>query len=495
MYRSERHFCTLFSLFLSALLAIPSGATVVAGTDASVWDSDVPVPAPPGPDDTIFPIGGSGQVDGEFILDTVELGPSALQIGLRAQERFVGPVWPRAGTAFFAESGSPGADGRASWNYEIHLDFGTTDTDTTLPGRSLESQLLRSLAPLNMRDFTVEFLFDTDPSPATTFVVTDLNTALDLSGVGADVRLFQTSQNPDFDVFGGGGTFDANLPGVYDLRLRVSDGGGEVVAETALQVVAVDILPVDVNGATLDLSSSVQESLDPVLISTGNPGALTYTTTLHNAGPLTANNARVSQTFTLPAGVSLDADPTPALGSVSGAAPTFTWDVPILAAGGSATLTAQLTVADSADLGTGTIAAVAAVVSVDEPDRNLFNQSAGVTTSIACADADGDGVCDEVDNCPLAANPSQADFDADGNGDACDLCFGDDAGGDSDMDGVCDGIDFCIGDDLTGDADMDGLCASFDCDESDPLNACLVFFDGFDSGNTSRWSGTVGLTP
>lgn len=36
------------------------------------------------------------------------------------------------------------------------------------------------------------------------------------------------------------------------------------------------------------------------------------------------------------------------------------------------------------------------------------------------ADADGDGVLDEVDNCPLVANPDQADADGDDIGDVCD---------------------------------------------------------------------------
>jgi hypothetical protein len=37
-------------------------------------------------------------------------------------------------------------------------------------------------------------------------------------------------------------------------------------------------------------------------------------------------------------------------------------------------------------------------------------------------DGDGDGVCDQVDNCPLVANPTQTDSDGDGVGDACDPC-------------------------------------------------------------------------
>jgi len=35
-------------------------------------------------------------------------------------------------------------------------------------------------------------------------------------------------------------------------------------------------------------------------------------------------------------------------------------------------------------------------------------------------DSDGDGVPDDADNCPDAANPGQADCDEDGAGDACD---------------------------------------------------------------------------
>ncbi|MBT8084022.1 MAG: thrombospondin type 3 repeat-containing protein [Woeseia sp.] len=56
------------------------------------------------------------------------------------------------------------------------------------------------------------------------------------------------------------------------------------------------------------------------------------------------------------------------------------------------------------------------------------------------ADADGDGVEDELDNCPLVENSDQADTDGDGLGDACDACPLD-AENDADGDGACGDVD------------------------------------------------------
>jgi len=77
----------------------------------------------------------------------------------------------------------------------------------------------------------------------------------------------------------------------------------------------------------------------------------------------------------------------------------------------------------------------------------------------ACLDTDGDGVCDDVDNCPAVDNPNQEDSDGDGVGDVCDNCPNTPNPDqlDTDGDGVgdaCQGGQAC---DLDGDGDVDRM--------------------------------------
>lgn len=63
----------------------------------------------------------------------------------------------------------------------------------------------------------------------------------------------------------------------------------------------------------------------------------------------------------------------------------------------------------------------------EDPGRNLVvtlvvARFEGGTTPACGADSDGDGVCDAIDNCPVLANPTQSNGDADASGDACDAC-------------------------------------------------------------------------
>jgi hypothetical protein len=83
----------------------------------------------------------------------------------------------------------------------------------------------------------------------------------------------------------------------------------------------------------------------------------------------------------------------------------------------------------------------------------------GIDIAQGAADADGDGVLDEADNCPTVANPSQADTDRDGRGDACDA--------DDDGDGVLDEGDNCPLVANADQADNDGDLAGDACDADD----------------------------
>ncbi len=75
-------------------------------------------------------------------------------------------------------------------------------------------------------------------------------------------------------------------------------------------------------------------------------------------------------------------------------------------------------------------------------------------------DADGDGVLDITDNCPLDANPGQEDTDADGQGDVCDT--------DDDNDGILDAADNCpnVHNPDQTDVNGDGLGRACDLDDA-----------------------------
>jgi hypothetical protein len=112
-------------------------------------------------------------------------------------------------------------------------------------------------------------------------------------------------------------------------------------------------------------------------------------------------------------------------------------------------------------------------------------------------DADGDGVADADDDCPLVVNPDQTDTDSDGSGDVCDNCpalanptqrdldrdgVGDACDPDIDGDGVANAADVCPSSYVAGrafdqvfagggpDSDGDGIADDCDACPADPEN-------------------------
>jgi len=96
----------------------------------------------------------------------------------------------------------------------------------------------------------------------------------------------------------------------------------------------------------------------------------------------------------------------------------------------------------------------------------------------ACdSDDDNDGLLDIYDNCPLVANPGQEDSDGDGDGDACDNCpYG--PGNDIDGDGVCDAVDKCPNDFDPTNGDLDGDGTGDVCDND--ADGDTILNDGAD---------------
>jgi uncharacterized repeat protein (TIGR01451 family) len=126
----------------------------------------------------------------------------------------------------------------------------------------------------------------------------------------------------------------------------------------------------------VDLGVVKVESIDPVVAGSG-VGNLTYTITVTNVGPSTATLVTLSESLTLPAGVTL-VSVTPSQGTFTDP----TWTLGTLSPAASATLTVVLTASAAAATGSGVICDTAAVTSAAETLINTGNDSDTECTSV-----------------------------------------------------------------------------------------------------------------
>jgi hypothetical protein len=105
-------------------------------------------------------------------------------------------------------------------------------------------------------------------------------------------------------------------------------------------------------------------------------------------------------------------------------------------------------------------------------------------TTDACPDTDGDGWADDADNCPTVYNPSQADSNQDGVGDACEPQPPPPPPLDSDGDGIPNISDNCPFQPNPDQTDGDGDMVGDACDNCpDDFNTYQSDGDGNDGGD------------
>lgn len=159
---------------------------VTLDTDVSEWDV------------------GSGQFNGEFIVAENQ----GVQLGLRIQDRFTGPL-PVTGDSgnrvgiYEADTGTTGGDNNGTWNYDWHVDL--SGAKGAAEGKTLADYRL-----VLEQDFTDQSLFGvlgSDPVELPMPGVCDTST---ISG-----SLCQQSWNPGF----GNTDYDPSAEGTYNLRL------------------------------------------------------------------------------------------------------------------------------------------------------------------------------------------------------------------------------------------------------------------------------------
>ena len=193
--------------------------------DVSVWDSTIV----PEPFTGIFPVGGSGQISGNFAVETKDKKDTTIQVGLRAQDRFDGPIEPIK-DVYIVPTGES-TPGLRAWNFDFSIDAGS---------EYLGMQLEKEITTSNLEDFDV--ILEIKDAEKNKFKLD-----FDLDGVNANpvgpIVLSQQSWNIGF------GFLDIPVDSeAYKISLSVlEDDGkkGKKIAKSKITVLVTDQVPED----------------------------------------------------------------------------------------------------------------------------------------------------------------------------------------------------------------------------------------------------------
>jgi len=166
---------------------------------------------------------GDGNANSNFTIARNTDAFGALEIGLKAKERFIGNLPTDGAGRYFANAGSPDNDGLSSWN----IDYAFALSQTAIPS-----------------NYNLVLSIDFDSGYGTqswvTLNITNALAAGPFTPVGGD------SQNLGFGFWGtdipfvidasGHITFDADAAGEYDVKLTLHDSAGAFLAESAIVV-------------------------------------------------------------------------------------------------------------------------------------------------------------------------------------------------------------------------------------------------------------------
>lgn len=186
---------------------------------------------------------------------------------------------------------------------------------------------------------------------------------LDGNGMFDDDTFFNTFGNDD------GVLTDA---GLFYFTATIKNGAGTVIGQGFF---VADLSGLIGPGGT-DLAVAKAESADPVAAGS----TLVYTITLSNLGPLDATGIEVTETLTLPPGVTVDSV-VPSQGSYADPI----WSAGDLLVGESATLIVTLEVSSATAPGTDVISDTAAITAADQPLINTGDDSVTEATSVTGA--------------------------------------------------------------------------------------------------------------